>query len=325
MPVHRGAPQALDRRAVVPGSVARRPYAAIALAVVSVSFSAIFISWSESPFITIALYRLAFASLILTPVVLLDRRHPLSGIPRKDLFLMVGVGAILATHFTLWIGSLKIEGVSVSVASSVILVTSHPLLVGVLSHYVLRERLNVWMAMGIALGFSGVVVIAVADSSARSASLIGDLLAFLGGIFAGFYFLAGRRLRQRIPLIAYAFVVYVSATGVLFLYTVVLGESLVPTGNLSREVFLFLAMAVVPQIGGHTLYNWSLRWVPAPIVSLSLVGEPIGSSLLAWVLLNQVPGVAVAVGGALALAGIYITVVGQGARTRETIAARDVE
>ena len=298
---------------------------AVALAVVSVSFSAIFIAWSTSPFITIALYRLAIASLILAPFALLDRARALWHVSRKDLFGMVGVGVILATHFTLWIGSLKIEGVSVSVASSVILVTSHPLLVGLLSHYVLRERLNAWMALGIGLGFSGVVVIAIADSNARSSSLVGDLLAFLGGVAAGFYFLAGRRLRQRIPLIAYAFVVYLSATGVLFLYTLGLRESLVPMGDLPRELLLFLTMAVIPQIGGHTLYNWSLRWLTAPIVSLSLVGEPIGSSLLAWVLLNQVPGVAVAIGGALALAGIYITVVGQGARTREAIAARDVE
>jgi len=298
---------------------------AVALAVVSVSFSAIFIAWSTSPFITIALYRLAIASLILAPFALLDRARALWHVSRKDLLGMVGVGAILATHFTLWIGSLKIEGVSVSVASSVILVTSHPLLVGLLSHYVLRERLNAWMALGIGLGFSGVVVIAIADSNARSSSFVGDLLAFLGGVAAGFYFLAGRRLRQRIPLIAYAFVVYIAATGVLFLYTLGLHESLVPVGDLRTELVLFLAMAVIPQIGGHTLYNWSLRWLTAPIVSLSLVGEPIGSSLLAWVLLTQVPGVAVAIGGALALAGIYITVVGQGARTREAIAARDVE
>ena len=301
------------------------PYAAIALAVVSVSFSAIFISWSTSPFITIALYRLALASLILAPFALLDRRRPLRGISRRDALIMIGVGAILATHFTLWIGSLKIEGVSVNVASSVILVTSHPLLVGVLSHYVLRERLNAWMALGIALGFSGVVVIAVADSTARSGSGIGDLLAFTGGIAAGFYFLAGRRLRQRVPLLAYAFVVYVSATGVLFLYALGLRESLLPVGDWRTELALFLAMAVIPQIGGHTLYNWSLRWVTAPVVSLSLVGEPIGSSLLAWVLLRQVPGVAVAIGGALALAGIYLTVMGQGAKTRSAIAVRDVE
>src|SRR2546427_7784610 len=168
---------------------------------------------------------------------------------------MMGVGAILATHFTLWIGSLKLEGVSVSVASSVILVTSHPLMVGLLSHFVLKERLNAWMALGIGLGFSGVVVIAFADSSARSASLVGDLLAFLGGVAAGFYFLSGRRPRQRIPLVAYAFVAYVTATGVLFLYALVLRESLVPVGGVSREGFLFLAIALNPQSGGQPVYN----------------------------------------------------------------------
>ncbi|MCI4371276.1 MAG: DMT family transporter, partial [Thermoplasmata archaeon] len=275
--------------------MARRPHAAIALAVVSVSFSAIFISWSQSPPITIALYRLGFASIILVPFALWNR-GVLLALSRKEMFGMIGVGAILATHFTLWIASLKLEGVSVSVASSVILVTSHPLLVGILSHYVLRERLNAWMALGIALGFGGVVVIAVADSAAKSASLIGDLLAFSGGVAAGFYFLAGRRLRQKIPLVAYAFVVYLSATAVLFLFAIALHESLVPIGDWKTEFVLFLAMAVIPQIGGHTLYNWSLRWVTAPIVSLSLVGEPIGSSLLAWLLLHQVPGAAVAVG-----------------------------
>jgi drug/metabolite transporter (DMT)-like permease len=304
--------------------VTGRPYAAIAIAVVSVSFSAIFISWSTSPFITIALYRLALASLVLVPFALRNRAAVLA-LSRKEVLGMMGVGAILATHFTLWIGSLKLEGVSVSVASSVILVTSHPLLVGLLSHFVLKERLNLWMAIGIGLGFSGVVVIAFADSSARSASLVGDLLAFLGGVAAGFYFLAGRRLRQRIPLIAYAFVVYLTATGVLFLYTLVLRESLVPVGDVPREMVLFLAMALIPQIGGHTLYNWSLRWLTAPVVSLSLVGEPIGSSLLAWVLLQQVPGIAVALGGALALVGIYLTAMGQGSRTRETFAVHDVE
>lgn len=293
-----------------------RPYLGIALAVLSVSTAAILITWSTSPFITIALYRLAFASLIIAPFAVFDRRGGLRTLSRKDLLVLAGVGAILATHFALWIGSLKIEGVSVSVASSVILVTSHPLLVGVLSHFVLRDRLNTWMALGIGLGFTGVIVIAIADSTARSASLIGDLLALFGGVAAGLYLLAGRRLRQRIPLLAYAFVVYVSATGVLFLYALGLGESLVPVGDdLPAELVLFLAMAVIPQIGGHTLYNWTLRWIPAPIVSLSLVGEPIGSSLLAWVLLDQVPGLAVGIGGALALAGIYLTAMGQGTRT----------
>src|SRR5437879_12536239 len=120
------------------------PYAAIALAVVSVSFSAIFTSWSTSPFITIALYRLALASLILVPFVLANRASVLA-LSRKEVLGMMGVGAILATHFTLWIGSLKLAGASVSVASSVILLTSHPLLLGLLSRFAPTERLSPWL------------------------------------------------------------------------------------------------------------------------------------------------------------------------------------
>lgn len=303
------------------------PYLGILLAVVSVSWASILITWSTSPAITIALYRLGFATLILAGVLLLRflvaGRAPLRNLPRRDVAIMAGIGAILATHFTLWISSLKVP--QESIASSVVLVTSHPLMVGLLSHFLLKERLNRWMAIGIVAGFGGVVVIAYADYGFSGSLLYADALAFAGGIMAGFYFLAGRRLRQRVALLDYAFVVYACATAVLFVYAVLLRESLTPVGGLDTELVLFLALAVVPQIGGHTLYNWSLRWVPAPVVSLSLVGEPVGSSLLAWIILNQVPSVGVAVGALLALLGIYLTVYGQGTATRAILASRDVE
>ncbi len=303
------------------------PYAGIALAVVSVSWASIFITWSTSPAITIALYRLGFATLILAAVVLVrflvSGMRPLKGLPRRDLAIMAGIGTILATHFTLWISSLKVP--QESIAASVVLVTSHPLMVGLISHFVMEERLNKWMAVGIVVGFSGVVVIALANYGPGGSLLYADMLAFAGGIMAGFYFLAGRRLRQRVGLLDYAFVVYGCSTAVLLLYAVLLGQSLTPVGNPDTELLLFLALAVIPQIGGHTLYNWSLKWVPAPVVSLSLVGEPVGSSLLAWVILVQVPTLGVGIGAGLALLGIYLTVYGQGTRTREVFATRDVE
>ncbi len=297
--------------------MARGPYAAIATAVVAVSFSSIFISWSSSDYVTIALYRLAFATLILLPFVVWSREG-LRGISRRDALLMAGVGAILATHFTLWIASLKAAGVAVPVASSVILVTSHPVLVGLLSHFVFKERVNRTMAAGILLGFAGVVVIALADYGASAPTLIGDLLAFLGGVAAGLYLMAGRRLRQRVPLTSYAFLVYGAATAVLLVYALVLGADLAPKGDVPRELVLFLMMALIPHIGGHTLYNWALKWVTAPVVSLSLVGEPIGSSLLAWVLLSQVPPALVGLGGALAIVGIAMTAYASPVKAVET-------
>ena len=280
------------------------PYAAIAVAVVSVSTAAIFITWSESPPITIAFYRLAFATAILLPFAALHPSRPLRGIARRDLLSMMGVGGILAAHFALWITSLKTAGVTV--ASSVVLVTSHPVMVALVSHFLLKERVTGMTAAGIALGFSGVVWIAVADYRVSTATLAGDLAALGGGVMAGIYFLGGRRLRQRVSLPVYAFVVYGTAAVALFILAAATGR-LTPSGDLRRELLLFGAMAIVPQLGGHTLYNWSLRFVPAPLVSMSLVGEPIGSSLLAWVLLSEVPSDLVALGALLALAGIFLT------------------
>src|SRR5256885_9994602 len=243
------------------------PYAAIALAVVSVSFASIFITWSDSPPITIALYRLAIATGIVGATILirssaLRKPNTLLRIPRRDAALMALIGAILATHFALWFSSLKVEGESI--ASSVVLVTSHPLLVGLLSHYVLRERLNRWMTVGIVLGFAGVVSIALADYGFAGSLLYADILAFSGGVMAGFYFLLGRRVRQRVALLDYAFVVYASATAVLFLYALALRSSLAPVGDLPRELLLFAALAVIPQIGGPTPLNMALARGDAP-------------------------------------------------------------
>ncbi len=280
------------------------PYLAIVLAVVSVSFSSIFIRWSESDAITIAMYRLTFASLIILPFAATERVTPLRTISRRDLGFMAGVGVMLAAHFAFWITSLKTEGVTV--ASSVILVTSHPVLVAIVSHFVLGERVSTPTAVGIGLGMTGVAAIAIAGASVSPTTLAGTLLALLGGVMAGIYFLAGRQLRQRVSLPVYAFVVYATAAMTLFALAAPTG-ALLPEGDLSAEFLLFLAMAVIPQIGGHTLYNWSLRFVPAAIVSLSLVGEPIGSSLLAWLLLAETPSPLVAFGGVFALAGIFLT------------------
>jgi len=284
--------------------MARGPYAAIAAAIVAVSTASILIRWSDSDAFTIAFYRLGFATLILLPFALLDRTTPLRSLLRRDALLMAGIGVVLAAHFALWITSLKTAGVTV--ASSVVLVTSHPVMVALVSHFLLKERVSRMTAAGIALGFAGVVGIAVADLGVSTTTLGGDVAALGGGVMAGIYFLAGRRLRQRVSLPVYAFVVYGSAAVALFVLAAATGK-LAPAGDLRRELLLFGAMAIVPQIGGHTLYNWALRYVPAPLVSVSLVGEPIGSSILAWLLLTELPSALVAIGALLALSGIFLT------------------
>jgi len=291
------------------------PYAAIAVAIVAVSFASIFIRLSESSPLVIAAYRLMFATIMVAPFALARQRQELSKLGTRDILLMIGIGGVLATHFALWITSLKVEGVSV--ASSVVLVTSHPILVAVVSHMVLKERVNSVTAAGIAIGLAGVTLIAVGDYGLSASTLGGDLLAFGGGIMAGVYLLAGRRFRQRISLLTYVFVVYASAAFFLIVAAFVT-DDMRPSGDLWRELGLFAAMALVSQIGGHTLYNWALKYVTAPVVSVSLVGEPIGASILAWLVLSETPGVLVVFGGLAAVCGIYLTVRGQSKILRKT-------
>ena len=290
----------------------------IAVAIVAVSFASIFIRWSESPPLVIAAYRLTFATLILVPFAAVRAREELKHLARRDLILMVAVGGALAAHFGLWITSLKVPGVSV--ASSVVLVTSHPILVAVVSHFYLKEKVGAITAAGVVVGFSGVVLIGVGEYRLSVEALGGALLAFSGGVMAGVYLLAGRRFRQRISVLTYALIVYASAAFFL-VFAATVTDGMRPSGDLSRELLLFLALAVVSQIGGHTLYNWSLKYVTATVVSVSLVGEPMLSSLLAWMLLGEVPTQLVAVGAIAAMAGIYMTARGEyaSARKREVL------
>ena len=283
------------------------------MAVVCVSFASVFIRWSDSPALTIALYRMGFATLMLSPFLATARGRQIRSLTPKDYGILAMVGLALAAHFGTWILSLKL----VDVATSVVLVTSHPLLVAVVSHFVFRERVNRWVAIGVALGFGGVVLIALAQAGRGSDPLLGSVLALLGAVGAGAYILAGRRLRQRVDLVPYAVNVYAFATLFLVVFSFASATPIVVSGDIGREMAIFLTMALVSQIGGHTVYNYALKGVSATLVSTSLLGEPIGASLLAFLLLGEVPGCSgggtcpatglVVLGSALALVGIYVT------------------
>jgi len=284
------------------------PYAAIAFALVAVSFSSIFIRWSDSPPLVIAAYRLLFATAVLLPFALAWHWKELRSLPRKDVLVMAGIGLLLGAHFGLWISSLKVQGVSVT--SSVVLVTSHPILVGALSHLVLKERIGRMTAAGIAVGIVGVTLIGIGDFGLSATTLGGDILALLGGVMVGLYLLAGRHFRQRVSVLVYVLVVYASAAALLTVAAVATG-GMQPAGDVGREFMLFLLLALVSQIGGHTVYNWCLKYVTAPVVSVSFVGEPVGAAILALLLLGEKPSDLVILGAIAALAGIYLTARGQ--------------
>ncbi len=281
-------------------------YIAIIVAVVGVSFASTFIRWSESPALVKATYRMGIASLLLLPLALGKFRKEIRALSGKDLMTMVVVGIALAIHFATWIRSLDLT----SVAGSVILVNAHPIMVALLSHYFTGEKVQRLGTMGILLGFSGVVIIALGDAR-NGGGLLGDLLALIGGSMTAIYLLAGRRIRQRVSLVPYVFVVYSTSALVLLATTLAFRVDPVPSRDLERELLLFLGLALVSTILGHTLYNWALRYVKAPVVSTSLLGEPVGATLLALLLLAEAPSATDILGGALALIGIYLTARGR--------------
>ena len=247
----------------------------------------------------IAGYRMLFASIILAPFAIREMRSA-ERMDRRTISLVTVTGAVLAVHFFTFISSLQYT----SVASSTILVNCHPLIVGAASVLLLKESSRRVM-VGVLIGFAGVAAIAL--SAGSSGQALGDSLALIGGLMAAIYLLSGRVLRRSLGIFTYAFLVYLSATAFLFLAMIIGGVPLWPYSI--DELLVFLALAVVCTIFGHTVYNWSLKYLPAPVVSTSLLGEPILASLLALLLLGEVPGWTVILAAPLVLIGILLTAI----------------
>ncbi|MGA1849096.1 MAG: DMT family transporter [Thermoplasmatota archaeon] len=272
----------------------------IVVAMAAVSTAAIFIKLSESHPLAIAAWRLLIAEVFLLPFFIFGFRKDLDRMTPRRLLRLGLVGLALALHFGMWIWSFQYTKVS----SSVILVTTHPIFVALISVYFFKEKLNRWAVGGIALAFLGSLLVIGGDLSVSGNSLIGNLLALGGALMAGIYILAGSRFRKDLSLPTYAFIVYIWAA--LFLLVAILIGGVELLVEAPREYALFLALALGPMLAGHTIYNWTLKYVSPTLVSVSLLGEPVGSSMLAWLILSEFPGAGAIIGGPVVLIGIYI-------------------
>ncbi len=274
------------------------------ISVISVSFAAIFILSSDAPPLSIAFYRLLFTTLLLLPVVILRKksREHFASLSFKSIAYIFGVGVVLALHFAFWISSLY----KTSVASSVILVTAHPIMVAPISHYLFKEKVNALQVGGILISILGLIILVTGNYGIEKSTFEGNLLAILGGAAAGIYILSGRRIRRKVDAIPYAFMVYAMASLVLLILCLLFSSPLAVGGRNYEIIFL---MALVSGIFGHTLYNWVLKYVPAYLVSVSFLGEPISSSFLAFIIpwIHQVPSYYTIIGGCMILTGIYLT------------------
>ena len=293
------------------------PAIAILFGILFVSTGSIFIRYTQAyaPSLVIAAYRLALAALILLPLALVYRRQELAGLRRRDLGLALGSGFFLAIHFAAWISSLEYT----TVASSTVLVSTTPLWVGLLAPIFLKEKLTRTLLAGMLAALVGGVVIGLSDVCAwggaglacpplsefvRGRAFLGDLLALLGALMAAFYVIIGRDLRVRVSLLTYVFVVYGAAA--LLLLAAVLAAGLPLLGYPPQAYAWFLALALVPQLLGHSTFNWALGYLPAAFVSITLLGEPVASTLWAYLLFGETPTPLKIFGAILILSGILI-------------------
>ncbi|PSP97072.1 EamA/RhaT family transporter [Halobacteriales archaeon QS_5_70_17] len=287
------------------------PALALVVAVAAVSTSAVLVELSAAPSLVKAFYRVLFTTCLVAPAA--AARHPgaVRSIAGRDLLGAAAAGVALAVHFGTWFESLEWT----SVAASVTLVQAQPLFVALGAALVLGERVTRRMAAGIVVAVAGMALMSLSEllgASAASAPrpLYGDALAVFAAVMAAAYFLAGRSLRQRVALLPYVTVVYAVCTVALLAFVVASGAPL--AGYPPREWLLFLAMAVGPGVFGHTVLNWALAHVESSVVSVSLLGEPVGAALLALAVLGEIPDPYTVAGGGVVLAGIYLTAVDRG-------------
>jgi drug/metabolite transporter (DMT)-like permease len=284
------------------GIDAIKSYNALGAGIIAISFGAIFIRLAQAPASVVAALRMIFSSFILVPLVLVSpaAKRELSGLSRKHLLLLLLAGLFLALHFILWVSSLSLTGVT----SSVVFVTTSPLFVALFTILVLRERVSRIFWCGLGLAILGGVTIGGNDVIGGGARWKGDLLALGGAVAIAGYFLVGSRLRRRLSLIGYVFPVYTCAAIILFIAALASGVSLAGYGWKSY-LYCFL-MAFVCQILGHSLFNWALKHLAATVVTIAVLGEPVGASILAVVLLHETPGLTEILGGACILFGIFL-------------------
>ncbi|MDB4907207.1 MAG: putative rane protein [Gemmatimonadetes bacterium] len=285
------------------------PALVLLLAVIGVSFSGPLVRMSHADPLAIAAWRLGFSLLVIGGILLAQGSwRQWRRLSRADLRLALAAGVLLALHFWSWNTSIGYT----TVAASVVLVNTHPVFVAIASVLWLHEPPTRRQWTGIAIAMAGALVVALPDlggsgDAFHGHALLGDLLAVLGAVTVAGYFVIGRRLRVTLDLWPYVGLVYGACFVVLLALAGITGARL--GGQPPRELAIFAALALGPMLLGHTGFNWALKHLPAYVVNVTLLGEPVGATLLAALLpgIREVPGAFTLLGGALILAGILAT------------------
>lgn len=255
--------------------------------VISISFAAIFVRFCDDvPPLMIATYRLIFASIIIISLFKF-KHYTISSITKKDLILSIISGMILSIHFYTWFTSLKLT----SIASSVVLVTTSPIFVGIFSFFLLKEKQNINIIIGIALSIIGSTILTIGDININDTlifdknALMGDIFAVFGAISAAIYMMIGSKVRENLDIIPYITITYTASAIALLLISLLSGQKFV--GYKPSSYAFMLLLAVIPQLIGHTSLNWALKHLKSSMVAIVTLGEPIGAAILGYLFFRE--------------------------------------
>lgn len=279
------------------------PYIPIIIGVISVALSAIFVKLATADPGVIAFYRMLFSVLLMLPIFLLKYRKEIFTLSKKDWGFSTIAGIFLAFHFILWFESLNYT----SVASSTVLVTLQPIFAFVGTYFFFKEKLSLKTLLSGIIAVTGSIIISWGDFKLSGTAFYGDMLALAGCALITAYLLFGQDVRKRLSLITYTFVVYSISTITLFFYVLVKGESFGPYQ--STDWFWFFMLALIPNLFGHTLFNWALKWVSTNVISIAILFEPVGAAIMAYYVFKETLIASQIIGGIIVIAGIVLFVI----------------
>ncbi|KUP05377.1 membrane protein [Bacillus coahuilensis p1.1.43] len=276
------------------------PTLSLIIGVISVSTSAIFVKLSSADAGTIAFYRLLFSTILLLPYFLFKSKSDLNHFNRKDWWLSLLSGLFLAVHFILWFESLNYT----SVASSTVLVTLQPIFAFIGTYIFFKEVISIKSIIAASIAIVGSFIISWGDFKVDGQALLGDMLALAACALVTGYLLIGQSLRKKLTLTSYTFIVYGFSSVILLIYVLLNGEMLVGFSN--DNWIYFLLLAIFPTLLGHSLFNWSIKYISTNVISVAILLEPVGATILAYLLLNESIYIYQIVGGMIIIVGILL-------------------
>lgn len=270
--------------------------------VFALSTSAIFVKLADAPSAVIAFYRLLIAGLMLFPLLALNKtaRQELVNLHSDQWKQITAAGIFLALHYVLWFESLSFT----SIASSTMIVCLQPLFSLALDRFISNKSVTRNAIIGCTIALAGCVIIGWGDFQISGQSLFGDVLAFLAGGIIALYFFLGEKVRQETSAITYSVLSYLISAMVLLAYITLIGNAFI--GYTAATWQAFLGLAIISTIGGQFVFNLLLKNLPASAVTMAILGEPIGTCILAYIILNEAISLQQFLGMAVIMIGMAI-------------------